>query len=172
MGAQAHDVGGPDVGVVSPTSGERDVDLVLREPEVAQEERVHQVDHLRPDLQQHLRIGHLRGTLQMVGVQVEDQFRAHPLLLVHGRSVGLAVVRRGVVAVGRDLAEHEPVQLLRAAEGHVPLHVRPVEEHETELPAGEPVRQYRSVRAVVFPERFQEEAGVRVHRGSSRGAPI
>ena len=168
---QAHDVRGPDVGVVPPASGERYVHLVLREPQVPQEEAVHQRHHLLPDAQEHLRVRHLLRAFQMVGVEVEDELRAHPSLLVHGGGVRATVVRRGVVAVGRDLVRHEPSQLLGAFERQVPLNVGLVEEHEPELPPGEPVRHRRRVVAVVSLERLVHEALVRIHPIVLPGSP-
>ena len=49
---------------------------------------------------------------------------------------------------------HEDLEVVLAGERHMPLHRLP-EGDEPELLAGEPVRHYRGVDAVVLPECFE-----------------
>lgn len=90
----------------------------------------------------------------MVGIQVEDELGAHPLLVVHDLLRGAAVVGGGVVAVLWDLRGQEVLQPVLGGEGHVPLHGAS-EGYEPELPPREAVGHGDVCGAVVAAEQLE-----------------
>ena len=171
VGPQGEYVVGPYVGVVPPAPGEAYVDLVLGETQVAEQIVVAEGDHLLPDLHHHLRIRHLVRPGKMVRIEVEDEFRTHPLLVLHHRLGGIAIVGCRIIAMCWHFACHEDLEVVLAGERHMPLHRLP-EGDEPELLAGEPVRHLRSERAVVPSEHLEKETVVGIQQRISRGLAL
>jgi hypothetical protein len=97
------------VHVISTTSREDDLEVIVREPEVVGEE-VDEADERALTPLEHLRVGRrLVDTVEVVAVEVEDEVGRQPPLLVHRSSTGGPILGgREVHVSGRLVREERP----------------------------------------------------------------
>ena len=171
--------GVPHVDVIAPPAAERDQDRVLAETEVRDQVLVHDLDDLGLDLLEHRLVRHPLHPLDVVRVEVEDEVRPEPLLLLHRRCSGLLIVRAREVHVHRCPAGEEVPEGLATLERLVALHHPSLPEHEPELAPGEPRRELEVRRLVVPAETVPDppdRCGVpfrrRGHGDSNRAVPL
>src|SRR5207244_12335949 len=109
------------------------------------------------DRLEHLLIRHLWCVPEVVRVEVKNQVRAEPTLLLHSRRVRSLVVRARIVCVRRDPARQERSELLLPRESKMPLNDPGGPEHEAELAPPETVWQRRLGPIVIAVELGLEE---------------
>src|SRR5881296_3723319 len=159
--------------VISSSSGEDDSHVAYINAEILNQEFVVKLDYLKANRLKHLRIRHALCPWQVIRIEVEDQVRAQPPLLLHRWRVRGLVVGARIVRMSRNPTREKGVKIPFLRESEVPLNDPGGPEHEAELAPPETVWKRRFGSIVVAVELGFEELGRRFLRAiwDRHGAP-